>query len=54
MNDASCFIGFSKIGPAKNLDEVWINFDPTLVLDPASEQYILPGPILSFKSSHSI
>lgn len=31
---------FTKITPAKNLDEVWHNFDPTLIIDPNSEQYV--------------
>lgn len=31
---------FITITPAKTLEEVWHNFDPTLVIDPASEQYI--------------
>lgn len=31
---------FITITPAQNLEEVWQNFDPTLVIDPASAQYI--------------
>jgi len=31
---------FTTITPAKTLNDVWQNFDPTRVIDPASEQYI--------------
>ena len=32
---------FTPLTPAKNLEEVWKNFDPTLVIDPTSDLYIL-------------
>ncbi|MCP4115531.1 MAG: AAA family ATPase [Desulfobacteraceae bacterium] len=31
---------FTTLTPAKTIEEVWQNFDPTLIIDPASEQYI--------------
>lgn len=31
---------FTEISPARDLKEVWRNFDPTFVVDPASAQYI--------------
>jgi len=31
---------YTKITPAKTLQDVWQNFDPTLVIDPDSKQYI--------------
>ncbi len=34
------YFEFTDITPANTLEEVWKNFDPTLVLDPESEQYV--------------
>lgn len=31
---------YTNITPAKTLQDVWQNFDPTLIIDPDSEQYI--------------
>lgn len=31
---------FTTITPAKTIEAVWQDFDPTLVIDPTSEQYI--------------
>jgi GTPase SAR1 family protein len=31
---------YTTITPAKTMEDVWQNFDPTLVIDPTSEQYI--------------
>lgn len=50
---AESYTEFTKISPAKNLDGIWHNFDPTLIIDPDSDQYVTrTDPEISKLTSH--
>lgn len=40
MNDLLCHTEFTQITPAKDLEVMWNNFDPLLLVNPESPQYI--------------
>lgn len=50
-DDIQYSVEFATIKPAKDLEEVWSNFDPTLIIDPESDQYApRHDPVLSLRN----